>query len=117
MEQEKRIALWEEANRLANIACWSIELQIKRLEREEPEISEFVLQQVADFHFLVTAISRLRRAADLACRAMDISPQIKDFDSSVDGWRKMRNALEHIDRYWESKGHDNSVRPGELPVF
>jgi hypothetical protein len=111
------IALWEEALSLANTACWAIELQIKRLASDEPEIDEFILQQVVDFHFLVVAISRLRRAADLACEAADISDQIRHFDSALSGWRKMRNALEHIDDYWRHKGRDESIRVSGLPVF
>lgn len=117
MQKVQQVTLWEEAKSLANIACWAIELQVERLQREEPEIDDFVLQNVVDFHFLVTAISRLRRAADLACKAVDISDQIRDFDKAVDGWRKMRNALEHIDDYWRHEGRDKSIEPGALPVF
>ena len=53
MTQEQQIALYEEARSLANIACWSIELQIHRLRKKEAEIPEFVMQPVADFHFLI----------------------------------------------------------------
>lgn len=117
MTQEQQIALYEEARSLANIACWSIELQIHRLRKEETEIPEFVMQRVADFHFLLIAINRLRHAADLAAETIDIAREIKKFDQSLPAWRKMRNAMEHIDEYWQHKGRDPSVSAGGLPVF
>lgn len=114
---EQRITCYEEGRRLANIACWSIELQICRLTRGKTEIPEFVMQPIADFHFLLIAINRLRRAADLVNKAIDISPQIDEFDQTLPGLIKMRNIMEHIDNYWQRKGHDPSVSPGELPNF
>ena len=119
MKQEQQIALYEEARSLANIACWSIELQIHRLRKEEAEIPEFVMQRVADFHFLLIAINRLHRAAKLANNAIDhkLSSQIKEFKQSLPGWKEIRNVMEHIDEYWQHKGHNSSVSTGALPVF
>lgn len=117
MDREQRVTYWEEANCLGNVACWAIELQVNRLECNEPEISEFVLQQVVDFHFLVTAIARLRKAADLACRASDISDQIKAFDDAVPDWRQMRNALEHVDEYWQNKGQNKAIQSADLATI
>lgn len=117
MESDQQAVYLEEAKSLANIARWSIELQIRRLERNEPEIPEFVLQPFADFHFLITAIAKLRKAADLACQASDISTQIEAFDDAVPDWRQMRNIFEHIDEYWQSKGRGAPVQPGALPVL
>jgi len=117
MEKELRVTYWEEGKRLANFACWAIELQIKRLQQIEPEIPEFVMQPVADFHFLVTAIASLRKAADLACQASDITAQIEAFDDAVPDWRQIRNTLEHIDEYWQRKGRDKQLRPGDLATI
>ena len=117
MKQEQQIALYEEARSLANIACWSIELQIHKLRKRGFEIPEFVKQPEADFHFLLTAISRLRRAADLANETIDIAFEIEKFDQSLPGWRKMRNAMEHIDDRWQSERYDFPASKGVLPVF
>lgn len=117
MAQEQQIALHEEARNLANIACCSIELQIHRLSKEEAEIPEFVMQPVVVFHFLLIAINRLRVAADLVSKTIDISRQIKEFDKSLPEWRKMRNVMEHIDEYWQNKKRKFPASKGELPVF
>jgi hypothetical protein len=117
MERNQRITYWEEARTLANIACWSIELQVKRLRRNEPEIPEFVMQPVADLRFLVTSVANLRKAADLACQASDIAREIEEFDRAVPDWRRIRNAFEHIDEYWQQKGRDKTLKPGDLATI
>lgn len=116
-ELERRLALYDEARALASNACWSVDLQMLRLKRGKVEISDFQQQPIADFLFLLTAISRLRRAADLASNVVDLKDDIESFDRSIPGWRKMRNAMEHIDDYWRHLGRDSSVAPGQLPVF
>lgn len=124
MTQEKQIALYEEARRLANIACWSIELQILRLRKGEAEIPEFVMQRVADFHFLLIAINRLRRAAVLVSATIDILRQKEEFDQSIKEFKEslpesknMRDVMEHIDDYWQGKGRVSSVSAGDLAVY
>ncbi len=119
MKQEQQIALYEEARSLANIACGSIELQIHRLRKREFEIPEFVMQPIADFHFLLTAINRLHRAANLANTAIDrkLSSQIKEFGQSLPDWEKIRNTMEHIDDRWRNEKCKFPASKGELPVF
>ena len=114
MDREQRITYWEEAKTLANIARRTIDLQVKRLQCNEPEILEFIMQPVSDFHFLITAVASLRKAADLACRASDISEEIAAFDNAVPDWRQIRNTFEHIDEYWQRRGRNNTIRPGDL---
>jgi hypothetical protein len=50
----------------ANIANWSVHLQYRRLESSDPEDAAFVLRRWADFDFMIVALIRLRRAAQLA---------------------------------------------------
>ena len=119
MTREQRIAWYEKARSLANIACFSIELQIHRLRKGEPEIPEFVMQPVADFHFLLTAIKRLHRAANLANNAIDrkLSSQIKEFGQSLPDWEKIRNTMEHIDGRWQNGKSKFPASKRELPGF
>ena len=71
-------ATYERARRLANQALWTIDLQRRRLNSDEPEDAKFILRKWSDFHFLVVALTRLRRAAVLAEKVPEISQQIPD---------------------------------------
>ncbi len=106
---EEEIAIYEDARNMANIAVWGVELQIQRLRQTENEIKEFVMQPVIDFHFLVTALSRLRVSADLVSRICDLTIEVEKFDRSLPDLRVIRNILEHIDDYRVGKGHNKNV--------
>ena len=106
---EQHVAIYEDARNMANIAVWGIELQIQRLRRVESELEEFVMQPVIDFHFLVTALSRLRITAEMISKICDLSSAINAFDKSLPDLRAIRNILEHIDEYRVGKGHNKNV--------
>ena len=109
MSHEKEQAILEDARTMANIAVWSVELQIQRITSQKLDIPDFVMQPIIDFHFLVTALSRLKNSAELASKVIDITDGIRQFDLSLPDLRKVRNVLEHIDEYREGKGRNKEV--------
>jgi len=113
-------ATYERAKRLANIALWTIDLQRRRLNSKEPEDAEFIFRQWSDFHFLVVALTRLRRAAELASKVTTISEQIqvslKTFDDALPNLKKMRDVAEHINDYAMDNGKDKNISRKSLEV-
>jgi hypothetical protein len=114
------IVTYERARRLANQALWTIDLQRRRLNSEEPEDTEFILRKWSDFHFLIVALTRLRRAAELAAKVPTISEQmraaLKIFDAALPHLKKMRDVAEHIDDYAVDGGKDRNISRKSLEV-
>lgn len=113
-------ATYERARRLANVANWSVHLQCRRLESSEPEDAAFVLRRWADFDFLIVALMRLRRAAQLAADLSELktapAPAIAEFDNSLPGLKDMRNVAEHIDEYAVDQGRKKTILRQSLEV-
>lgn len=88
----------------------TIALQVRRLESEEPEDKTFVLRWWADLQFLIVALRRLRRAAELAATADDENGRVRaalnTFDRRLPALAVMRNVGEHLDAY----GADSPTR-------
>lgn len=92
----------EHAFSLANEAMFTVALQIRRLRSEEPEDTDFVMRWWTDLQFLIVALRRLRRTAELAARtdpSNSLREAMADFDAQLPGLRVMRNVGEHIDAY------------------
>lgn len=108
-------ATYERARRLANVACFTVALQRRRLMTSEPEDGEFRFRRWADFQFLIVALTRLRRAAALAAKVPEIkapiSAAVKAFDASMPDLKIMRDVAEHIDEYAIDEGR-KSTKPG-----
>ncbi len=113
-EGEKIVAVYEDARSEANVAVWAIQLQINRLRSKDNEIPGFALQSVVDFHFLVTALTRLRKMANLVSKYSNISEAIKEFDETLPDLKKIRNVLEHIDEYRLGEGRNKDVSVNAL---
>jgi hypothetical protein len=113
-------ATYERARRLANQALWTIDLQRRRLNSDEPDDDQFVLRKWSDFHFLVVALTRLRRAVALAAKCPRLIGQIgtalETFDAALPHLKKMRDVAEHIDDYAVDDGKDRSVSRKSLEV-
>ena len=99
---------------------WTIDLQARRLQRSEPEDAAFVFRRWADFHFLIVALTRLRRAAVLAAKVPAIRAQIqtaiRTFDQALPQLKKFRDVAEHVDDYAVDAGRDRSVTRQHLGV-
>lgn len=113
-------ATYERARRLANLAVWTVKVQLRRLQSVEPEDEEFILRKWSDFHFLIVALTRLRRAAELAQRVPSLKSTmqkaIQDFDTALPSRKKMRDVAEHIDEYAVDSGWDRNVSRKSLEV-
>ena len=113
-------ATYERARRLSNLAMWTVDLQCRRLQTDEPEDDAFVFRRFADFDFLVVALSRLRRAAMIATAVPEakqlVMEAIARFDGSLPGLKKFRDVAEHIDEYAVDSGRIRAVRRQDLEV-
>lgn len=113
-------ATYERARRLGNLALWTVDLQHRRINSVEPEDDKFVLRRWSDFHFLIVALTRLRRAAQLASKVPQIRPEmeiaLRKFDAALPHLKKMRDVAEHIDDYALDSGKDRSISRKSLEV-
>lgn len=113
-------AILMRARRLCSEACCTVALQCRRLRSTEPEDSSFVFRWWADLQFLIVALRRLRRSAEIAMRVPEFSTEVRaaidEFDRSLPGLTKMRNVGEHVDDYAanDPKRRDLSVDSWQL---
>jgi hypothetical protein len=98
-----KAATLERARSLANEAMFTVALQRRRIRSEEPEDGVFVMRWWADLQFLIVALRRLRRAAELASRSQaakdSMTSALRAFDDALPQLTVMRNVGEHIDDY------------------
>jgi hypothetical protein len=110
----------ERAKSFCSEACSTVALQHRRLRTTEPEDGVFVFRWHADLQFMIVALRRLRRAAELATHVAGVSPDLKvalrAFDDSVPNLAKMRNVGEHVDEYLLGLGRSKNVARSELQV-
>lgn len=112
----------ERSRNFCSEACFTVALQHRRLRSVEPEDETFVFRYWADLQFLIIALCRLRRAAELAQRIRSLSQPVKqairELDRALPGLKKMRNIGEHFDSYAldDPQRHDPSVSRGDLQV-
>jgi hypothetical protein len=103
----------ERAWTLATDAMWSINLQHRRIHSEEPEDNSFLMRVLVDIQFYIIALNKLPLAIEIISDEHDISEEIKsaldDFKSKVPGLRKMRNVIEHIDKYSIDEGREKTI--------
>lgn len=96
-------AILERALSLANEAMFTVKLQHRRLRSTEPEDEVFFFRRGADFQFLIVALRRMRRAAELAAKVTTVSAAVQDalvaFDHDLPMLLTMRNVGEHVDDY------------------
>jgi hypothetical protein len=110
----------ERARSFANEAMWAVALQRRRIRSTEPEDRRFVFRWWVDLQFLIVALRRLRRAAELASRVASAGPSValalKKFDEALPQLSVMRNVGEHIDDYLlgNSKTRHKQVSRGML---
>ncbi|MFI5300451.1 MAG: hypothetical protein ACHREM_20380 [Polyangiales bacterium] len=112
----------DRAASLINEAVYTVALQRRRLGSSEPEDENFVMRPWADMQFLIIALRRVRRAAELAKRVGEVRAEIEQaivaFDAAVPSLPLMRNVGEHIDAYSADapQRHVTSVSRSEIAV-
>jgi hypothetical protein len=113
-------SIYERARRQASFAMWTIEMQIRRLNKTEPEDEKFVLRKVADFQFFLLALTKFRRAILLANKIVSIkrkiSSGIERFDSQLPFLVEMRNVDQHFDDYAIDRGRNKKIDKTMLEV-
>lgn len=113
-------AKYERARRVANLALWTLSVQLRRLNGEEPEDKDFPLRRWSDFHFFIWALVRFRKACQIASKIPSIqtamSTELNKFDSVLPNLIKMRDVAEHIEDYALSKGKDRTISRQSLEV-
>lgn len=113
-------ATYERARRLANLAVWTVDLQCRRLNSTEPEDEKFPLRQWSDLHFLIVALTRVRRAAVLASKVPAIRQKmvegLKGFDTALPHLKTMRDVAEHVDEYATDDGRKKAISRKDLEV-
>ena len=113
-------ATYERARRLANLSMWTVALQRRRLNTDEPEDREFIFRKWTDFQFLIVALTRLRRATILAAKVPALTGAMQhaltNFDAALPMLKSMRDVAEHLDDYAIDKGRDVSISRESLEV-
>ena len=114
MNDDEIISLYEDTRLLVNRAVYSVGLQVKRLKASEPDLAQIL----ADFHFLVTALTSIRQLAE-GLKAIDdmkstMIEAVQSFDAEVPQLRAIRNVLEHKADYMRGKGRNKSVCYGGM---
>ena len=93
---------------------------MRGLKTSEPEDGEFIFRRWADFHFLIVALTRLRRATTLAAKVPTLTSAMQNaltnFDAALPTLKKMRDIAEHFDDYATDRGRDSSISRGTLEV-
>ena len=122
MNDSSDTAILEDAKSLCNCAMWVVALQYRRLRTGKPVDDDFIFQYQADLEFLMVALRRLRRAAELAARVpfaqSALCAAIRDFDQALPDLVKMRNVSEHFDDYIlnNQRRRHRDVQSGQLLV-
>lgn len=110
----------ERAISLSNIAIFTIELQHRRIGSQEPEDTEFLFRQWADFHFFIVALQRLRHSAKIATKVPKVSSFISEainkYDADLPFLKTMRDVAEHIEEYAFSAGLHTNIYRQQLQV-
>lgn len=115
-------AILERAYSLIDEAMHTVALQQRRVRSAEPEDEDFIFRYWADLQFLVVALRRLRRAAELAENVAiskdNIKTAINKFDKNIPCLKVMRNVGEHIDSCAldDEKRHHKDISRGALQV-
>lgn len=78
-------------------------------------------RQEIDLHFLLVALTRLRRAVGLASRVAELQDLVLDrliaFDRAVPSLTTIRNVAEHFDDYTTGKGRAAQVKRHQLQTW
>ena len=90
------------ARSLAFDARFTVALQRRRIRSREPEDDVFVMRWWADLQFLIVALRRLRRAAELASRVElvkdSLTSAVGTFHDALPQLAVMRNVAEQYRR-------------------
>lgn len=99
----------------------AVQMQLRRIKQPlvDPEApGEEVWGQAIDLHFLLVALTRLRRAVGLVTRVPELQDALIDylvqFDREVPSLTTLRNVAEHFDDYTTGKGRASQITRNQL---
>lgn len=99
----------------------AVHMQYHRISRPVASPDDGAVQywrQEIDLHFLLVALTRLRRAVVLAARVTQLqralNDRVADFDRDVPYLLRLRNVAEHVDDYTTGRGRDRRVMRWQL---
>ena len=108
------LAVLERVRSICNRELIAIDMQCKRLKAHQLVAVE---ERWADFQFLIIALSRFRRAANLAAKHQPtLHSDISAFDAALPDLVKMRNVAEHFDDYAEDNAKRRQKRSDGSPI-
>lgn len=89
--------------------------------RAKHPVDEDVWRQEIDLHFLLVALTRLRRAVGLATRVAELQDsllaRIIEFDRAIPSLTTLRNVAEHFDDYTTGRGRTEHIKRHQLQVW
>jgi hypothetical protein len=102
------------------VSIFAVDLQVRRLRSTEPEDGTFIFRKWVDFDSPIVALTRLRRAAELARQVPEITGPVAtaliEFVSELPDLKRLRDVAEHIDNYALDSGKLPTVRRQDLEV-
>lgn len=112
------ISILQDSRYFLNRAVDALNLQMNRLEKYNFHGVCDHWNYVADVHFYIVALKRLRQSVLVGKKVGRISSQVekalKEFDDKTSDAMNMRHILEHVDDYIKNKGRNNNIKNSEL---
>jgi hypothetical protein len=105
--------IYERVRHLANVAVWSIDLQVRRIKESDTADGQFIFRRWMDYHFLIVALSRLLLTTKQLLVITELKPQIEPsiqkFEAAFPWLRDLRNVVAHFDEYPIGKGKNKKM--------
>lgn len=124
MQPISDVALVERMRTEATTWINAVHMQYRRakLPVVDPEVDGNEPWQLEiDLHFLVVALTRLRRAVGVTAQVTELQYRLLDylaeFDGSVPSLMTLRNVAEHFDDYTTGRGRVEQIKRHQLQVW
>ena len=112
-EKGEWLAACDDALIVANNFVFAVVMQISRVREERADVEPFVMRPFVDLEFLLVALTRLRRAANVInlfpYTETKLSQAMEKYDKRLSGLKQLRNITEHYDDYLLKKGKDKNI--------
>ena len=102
-EKGEWLAACDDALIVAKNFEFAVVMQISRVREERADVEPFVMRSFVDLEFLLVALTRLRRAANVInsfpYTETKLSQAMEKYDRRLSGLKQLRNITEHYDDY------------------
>jgi hypothetical protein len=114
----KEISILEDSRYFVNRSTEALNLQVQRLKKNTPGNTDELWKYLADVHFYIVVLKRLRQAMLVSRKIHKVWDKIQSefdaFDNNIADILRMRNTLEHIDEYIQNRGRDRNIKNASL---